>query len=83
MDNYKTVHPDLDYCKSAEEACTDADLCLLLTEWNQYRQMDLGKLSEVMAGNAFLDCRNVYDRARLEEFGFRYDCFGRASERSE
>jgi len=83
MDNYKTVHPDLVYCSSPEEVCTGAEICLLLTEWNQYRQMDLEKLASVMSGNAFLDCRNVYDLPHLEKFGFRYDCFGRAAHRSE
>ena len=35
-----------------------------------------------MAGKAFLDCRNVYDRPHLEKFGFKYDCFGRADHTS-
>ncbi len=83
MDNFKTVHPDLTYCTSPEDACTGAEVCLLLTEWNQYRQMDFETLASVMSGNAFIDCRNVYDRPYLEKFGFRYDCFGRAAHRSE
>ncbi len=78
MENFKSVHPDLTYCKSPYEACEGADLTILVTEWNQYRQLDFNWLSEAMAGNAFLDCRNVYDRPHLEKFGFKYDCFGRA-----
>jgi len=78
MDNFKTVHPDLVYCQSPYEACEGADLAILVTEWNQYRQLDFNWLSEAMAGKAFLDCRNVYDLPHLEKFGFRYDCFGRA-----
>ena len=78
MDNFKSSHPDLTYCKSPYEACEGADLAILVTEWNQYRQLDFNWLSEAMAGNAFLDCRNVYDRPHLEKFGFKYDCFGRA-----
>ena len=78
MDNYKLVHPDLNYCQGPVEACAGADLCILVTEWNQYRQLDFTQLAETMAGKAFLDCRNVYDRPYLEKYGFRYDCFGRA-----
>jgi len=78
MENFKTVHPDLTYCQSPYEACEGADLAILITEWNQYRQLDFNWLTEAMAGNAFLDCRNVYDRPHLEKFGFKYDCFGRA-----
>ena len=78
MENFKAVHPDLTYCQSPYEACEGADLAILVTEWNQYRQLDFNWLTETMAGNAFLDCRNVYDRPHLEKFGFKYDCFGRA-----
>jgi len=78
MENFKGPHPGLTYCKSPYEACEGADLAILVTEWNQYRQLDFNWLSEAMAGNAFLDCRNVYDRPHLEKFGFKYDCFGRA-----
>ena len=78
MENFKTVHPGLTYCQSPYEACEGADLAILVTEWNQYRQLDFNWLTEAMAGNAFLDCRNVYDRPHLEKFGFKYDCFGRA-----
>jgi len=78
MDNFKTVFPDLTYCKSPYEACEGAEICILVTEWNQYRQLDFNWLSEAMTGKAFLDCRNVYDLPHLEKFGFKYDCFGRA-----
>ncbi|MCK9995260.1 MAG: UDP-glucose/GDP-mannose dehydrogenase family protein [Candidatus Krumholzibacteria bacterium] len=78
MENFKLFHPDLTYCQSPYEACESADLAILVTEWNQYRQLDFNWLAEAMTGNAFLDCRNVYDRPHLEKFGFKYDCFGRA-----
>jgi UDPglucose 6-dehydrogenase len=82
MDNFRTVHPDLTYCQSPYEACEGADLAILVTEWNQYRQLDFNWLGESMAGKTFLDCRNVYDLPHLEKFGFRYDCFGRAAHTS-
>ena len=82
METFKSLHPELTYCQSPYEACEGADLAILVTEWNQYRQLDFNVLTEVMAGNAFLDCRNVYDRPHLERFGFKYDCFGRADHSS-
>jgi len=82
MDNFRQFHPDLVYCDSPYEACRGADACLLVTEWNPYRQLDLARIAADMTGNVFLDCRNVYDRAQLEKFGFLYDCFGRATQRS-
>jgi UDPglucose 6-dehydrogenase len=82
MENFKSFQPDLTYCQSPYEACEGADLVILVTEWNQYRQLDFNWLREAMAGKAFLDCRNVYDRPHLEKFGFKYDCFGRADHTS-
>jgi UDPglucose 6-dehydrogenase len=82
MENFKQVHPDLTYCQSPYEACEGAHLAVLVTEWNQYRQLDFNWLAGTMAGKAFLDCRNVYDRYHLEKFGFKYDCFGRADQTS-
>ncbi len=82
MDNFKLFHADITYCKSAYEACEGAEVAILVTEWNQYRQLDFACLADTMTGNSFLDCRNVYDRPHLEKFGFKYDCFGRADHSS-
>jgi UDPglucose 6-dehydrogenase len=82
MENFKEFHPDLTFCQSPYEACEKADLAILVTEWNQYRQLDFNWLTDAMTGKAFLDCRNVYDRPHLEKFGFMYDCFGRADHTS-
>ncbi|MBK8165650.1 MAG: UDP-glucose/GDP-mannose dehydrogenase family protein [bacterium] len=82
MDNFKLFHPELHYCASPWEACEGADVCILVTEWNEYRRLDLDRLKTTMAGDVFLDCRNVYDLPQLQKHGFRYDCFGRANHRS-
>lgn len=77
MPGFRKQYPDLTYCKNAYDACDGADLAVLVTEWNQYRQLDLNHLGEIMAGRAFLDCRNVYNYERLADHGFAYECFGR------
>ena len=77
MENFKLFYPDLTYCSSPYEACEAADVAVLVTEWNQYRQLDFNWLAEAMNGKAFLDCRNVYDHEHLARYGFSYDCFGR------
>jgi len=82
MANFRLFHDDLAYCKSPYEACEGADIVILVTEWNQYRQLDFETIAAKARGRAFLDCRNVYTRAHLEGFGFRYDCFGRPDQRS-
>jgi UDPglucose 6-dehydrogenase len=77
MDNFRQAHPELTYCRNAYEACEGADLAVLVTEWNQYRQLDFNHLAEIMNDHAFLDCRNVYAHDRVAPFGFRYRSFGR------
>ena len=77
LPNFKLFHPDLQYCDSPYEAAEGADLCCLVTEWNEYRQLDFERLAQIVANRAFLDCRNVYNAQRLAEFGFDYESFGR------
>jgi len=77
MDNFRQAHPELSYCRNAYEACAGADLAVLVTEWNQYRQLDFNHLGEVMNGRRFLDCRNVYSQDYVAPYGFDYRSFGR------
>ena len=65
------------YVDDIYEAAADADIVVLMTEWNEYRGMDLGKLLEVMKGNVFVDLRNVYEKALMQSKGFVYACVGR------
>ena len=60
------------YVGSAYEAVQDADCVVLMTEWNQYRALDLGKLRRLMRQPIFIDLRNVYDPETLRRLGFAY-----------
>jgi UDPglucose 6-dehydrogenase len=77
MDNFKAIEPDLHYCDGPYHAVEGADLICLVTEWNQYRQLDFNHLGEIMNGRRFLDCRNVYSHAYARGFDFDYRSFGR------
>ena len=48
-----------------------------MTEWNQYRGLDLKKLKAQMRGDVFIDLRNVYERPLMLAHGFKYTCVGR------
>ncbi len=78
---FRELFPETVPAASPYEAALGAHLCILVTEWNEYRQLDLARLGGVMAHRAFLDCRNVYDRQRMLSQGFAYDCFGRPAPR--
>jgi len=65
------------YAEDIYEAVKGSDAVVLLTEWNEYRNLDLLKIKELMQGNVFVDLRNVYERETLENLGFVYDAVGR------
>ncbi|HEY9202200.1 MAG TPA: UDP-glucose/GDP-mannose dehydrogenase family protein [Gammaproteobacteria bacterium] len=74
----KKLLPDsIQYMDSIEDAIKGADAIVLMTEWNQYRGLDLDRVKSLMKGNVFVDLRNVYERRMMESHGFKYTCVGR------
>ena len=73
----KTIETDLTYCQDEYDALKDCDALVILTEWNQFRGLDLEKIKKIMKDNYFFDFRNLYIRKKIEEKGFIYDCIGR------
>ena len=65
------------YCKGPYAAAKDADAVVLLTEWNEYRNLNLDRLGKAMHGKVFIDLRNVYEAVTLTNAGFSYTCVGR------
>lgn len=74
----RVLPSDLEYMNDAYEACRDADAVILMTEWNQYRALDLDKIKALMRGNVFIDLRNVYDPAQMRKKDFAYTGVGRS-----
>jgi len=54
-----------------------------VTEWDDYRRLDLKRLADVMATPVFVDLRNVYRRGEVEAAGFTYEAVGRGALESE
>ena len=73
----KLLPQQVTYCEDVYTAIEDADLVVLMTEWNEYRGLDLTRIKQLMRGDAFVDLRNVYEPAQMRELGFRYVCVGR------
>ena len=69
--------PGVTWCDDAYEAAAEADMVLLLTEWNDFRALDLVRLKQGMRGNGFADLRNVYAPKDAESAGFKYISIGR------
>lgn len=73
----KSIEEKCVYCKNEYEAVKDADALLIITEWNQFRNLDIDSIKNSMKGNFFFDFRNIYDRAYIESKGFNYYAVGR------
>jgi len=69
--------PQIQYVDGPYEACTDADAVVLMTEWNQYRALDLDRLKAIMKQQVFIDLRNVYEPTELKAKGVSYVGVGR------
>jgi len=68
---------DIKYCINAYDACEGADAVVIITEWSQYRALELPMIKGVMRGNIFIDLRNVYSESRVKHEGFEYTCVGK------
>ncbi len=78
MEEAKSCLPqEIVYVNNAYEACENADAVVLLTEWNQYRALDLEKIFRSMNKPVFIDLRNVYDLDTMKKMGFKYTGVGR------
>ena len=62
--------PGVKWIENPYQAANDADLLVLLTEWNEFRALDLPRLAETMAVARMADLRNVYDETGVLEAGF-------------
>lgn len=78
IDEARALLPDtIEYADSIADAIRGADAVVLMTEWNQYRGLDLKALREAMRGNVFVDLRNVYERPLMARAGLDYTGVGR------
>lgn len=74
----KKVLPHITYCKDAYDAIKGAHAVVIVTEWNQFRSLDLNKVKKLVKEKYFFDLRNIYEPDRLKDMGFKYYSVGRA-----
>jgi UDPglucose 6-dehydrogenase len=65
------------FADDAYAAAADSDVLVIVTEWDEFRALDLEKVAASMRGKTLVDLRNVYDRAEAEEAGLAYQGVGR------
>ena len=78
MKEAKHLLPEkVNYCEHVYDTFLGADGVVLMTEWNQYRGLDLDRVKGLMKGKVFIDLRNVYKHDIMAAHGFEYFCVGR------
>ena len=81
MDNARGMLPEaVQYCEDSYDAAEGADAMIIVTEWNQFRSLDMERVRSSLKQPVVIDLRNLYDPKRMKDQGFRYSSVGRAAE---
>ena len=82
MDIARLLLPDVVLAENPYEAARDADALMVVTEWNEFRNLDMRQILGNMAGDVLIDGRNIYDPDEMTALGFRYVGVGRAARKT-
>src|SRR6516225_760164 len=82
MDEAKKLIPELVYCRDAYQTMEGADALILLTEWNEFRGLDLGRVRDLLTSPLVIDLRNIYQPQEMAAAGFSYLSIGRPAQRA-
>lgn len=77
MDVARSLLPAVQMCHDPYEAAVGCDAVIIVTEWNEFKQIDLEKLKSLLKTPIVMDARNLYDPERMKEMGFTYRAIGR------
>ena len=81
MDNMKEIFPEeppqIIYGKSPYQAAEEANALLIVTEWDEFKELDLQKIKKVMANPIIVDGRNIFQPSQVRKLGFEYYSIGR------
>jgi UDPglucose 6-dehydrogenase len=78
MEQAKQVLADVNYCQDPYDCAEGADAAVIVTEWEQFRALELERLRDLMACPVIVDLRNIYRPEDMKKQGFAYTCIGRA-----
>ena len=77
MEKAKEIFSAVKFCKDAYETAKGADCLVIVTEWNQFKELDLAKIKKLMRQPVIVDGRNIYDPQAMKKNDFRYTGIGR------
>jgi len=77
IEKAKEIFTDIEFCNDPYEVCKGADALIILTEWNEFKEMDLKKIKSLLSSPIIIDGRNIYSPEDLKKEGFTYISIGR------
>lgn len=77
MENSKKILNDVIFCKNPYEVAKDSSCLLILTEWNEFKEIDLLRIKKLLKQPLIIDGRNIYDPSKMKKLGFKYISIGR------
>ena len=77
MEEASHMMTGIEYSENAYDAVQDADAVVIITEWDQFRALDMGRVKEALNSNIVVDLRNIYDPDDMAARGFQYTSIGR------
>ena len=83
IEEAKKLLDGIEWCENAYDAMTGADAVAIITEWNEFRAIDLARLKKLMNSPVMVDFRNIYDPEDMAAAGIDYTCVGRPSVRPQ
>jgi len=77
MENARTIFSDIEYCQNAYEVAEGSDALVIITEWDEFKSLDLPKVKSLLKHPVIIDGRNIYEPAEMRQLGFIYRGVGR------
>ena len=77
MENARKILPDIYYCTSPYEVADGADAIVIITEWREFKLLNMERIKNLMSKPFIFDGRNIYDTERMRKMGFEYYSIGR------
>jgi UDPglucose 6-dehydrogenase len=77
IERSRLLMPEVEYLRDAYEVADGADAIVLITEWNEFRQLDMARVKQLMRRPVIVDGRNIYDPETMRALGFTYRGIGR------
>lgn len=77
LENFKTLFPDLSYCNDPYQVAEGSDVLVFMTEWNQFRKLDMERIKSLLRTPNIVDLRNIYEPEQIKLMGLNYVGVGR------